>query len=171
MSSMRRRSGFRYLVRMRSVPPKASSRREVADEVEDGAVQHGAAGLDGLVADGLGEMGFPHAERADRHAFSMAPLRWRLVRANSPWRTRRPRMPRWSRTALAHWPACGPMSGEPALHGLDDNLAVGLAVALRPQLPAAAGLGCKRLRKRFVVLQLEVRECLLAVRRAVQVNI
>lgn len=37
--------------------------QEVADDVEDGAVEHGEAGLDRLVADGLHEVTLDHARR------------------------------------------------------------------------------------------------------------
>src|SRR5687768_6319777 len=60
MSSMMSNSGLRYLRTVRSCWLKA----EVADQVENGTVEHLKAGFDGFVAQALGQGGLAHAGRA-----------------------------------------------------------------------------------------------------------
>ena len=62
---MMTRSGFKYLRSGLVLLVEGFVFQEVAHQIEDGAVEHLEVLPDGLVADGLGQMGFADAGRAE----------------------------------------------------------------------------------------------------------
>src|ERR1700751_1224214 len=65
MSSMMTRSGVKYLRRGLVLLVEGFVFHEVPDRVEDGTVEHREVHLEGLVTEGLGQMDFADAGRAE----------------------------------------------------------------------------------------------------------